>query len=110
MPIFLNAIIGFAMRIAGRQASFLTYRFAALTLFLSFIAISVVALFSLLFTMLSGASAAVPTTAIMVWGWFMPSNAFSCFALILSARILRAVYDYKIEVSKRVLAALNAKA
>lgn len=42
--------------------------------------------------LLDGIQRTVPQIVVDVYGWFMPSNAFTCLTVIISARILKYVH------------------
>lgn len=50
-------------------------------------------------TMLNAVKVSVPAIVTQVWGWVMPDNAVGCLTLILTAKVLRAMYDFKVRMA-----------
>lgn len=71
-------------------------KFGAWTLF---VIASLTFLLSTLISMLNSVKVSVPASVDMVWGWVMPSNAIGCLTLILTAKVLRAMYDFKVRMA-----------
>lgn len=92
----------------GRDAKNLGFNIAKLSAW-SFYVIAIISVFlASIFTLLDSVAVAVPTLATDVWGWFMPSNAAGCLIVIISARILRAILDYKISMATKRLQMLRS--
>lgn len=58
-------------------------------------------------TMLNAVKVSVPDVVTQVWGWVMPENAAGCLTLILTAKVLRAMYDFKVRMATIKLEAVR---
>lgn len=65
----------------------------------AFVIASLVFMLDTILSMLNAVKVAVPATAAMVWSWVMPANAAGCLSLILTAKVLRAMYDFKVRMA-----------
>lgn len=98
MPIFFANLAAWLASFLGTTIKQSAVKISAFIAAAAVILIFTVAFFGAIFTLLTGVSATVPSTAAMVWGWVMPANAYGCLSAILVARILRAGYDYKVQL------------
>lgn len=78
-------------------------------LFIGYITLGISILFTASYLLLDGISATFPQTAQMVWGWFMPPNAFGCITTIVTIRILRAGYDFKVQLAKLKVSTIKTR-
>jgi len=94
------ALFGITSSMLANNAKNVAFALAKLALFIAYVALGIGILFVASYNLLDGISTQVPATAQMVWGWFMPPNAFGCLTTILTIRILRAGYDFKVQLAK----------
>ena len=62
------------------------------------ISVLTVAFFAAVLGILNALLGAVPQPVLIGASWFMPSNAPSCFAAIVTAHALRWVYEWNVKV------------
>ena len=94
------ALFGIAAVDIAKDGKRLAFAVTKMLLFVAYIISGIGILFTASYLLLDGVSATFPATGQMVWGWFMPPNAFGCLTTILTIRILRAGYDFKIQLAK----------
>jgi len=80
----------------GKKLAFSLAKFSAYSGFILFV---LAAYLTATYVLLNDLKVAVPATAVMVWGWVMPANAAACLTTIISARFLRAAYDFKVRLA-----------
>ena len=80
----------------GKDIAWGVMKFAA---WATFVIASFVFMLDSILTLLNSVKVAVPATAAMVWSWVMPTNAAGCLSLILTAKVLRAMYDFKVRMA-----------
>jgi len=94
------ALFGIAAVDIAKDGKRLGFAVAKMLAFIAYILTGIGVLFTASYLLLDGVAATFPATGQMVWGWFMPPSAFGCLTTIVSIRILRAGYDFKIQLAK----------
>ncbi len=81
--------------VMGFFALYMTKRVASILAAVAMTIIVTLALWAALAALASGLSAAVPDTVSIAAGWILPNNIDECFAVYMSARLIRFAYDIK---------------
>ena len=100
MPAFVLAIAGyigtFFTATVSFLALFLTKRVAATVAGITVMVTLTAALWGALLLLIQGLSVAIPGEVLIAASWVIPDNALACVAAVLSAHVLRFVYDMKV--------------
>jgi len=83
----------------GDSAKKLGFSIAKYAAYIGFVLAVLAAYLSATYLLLNDIKVAVPAVAVTVWGWVMPANAAACLTTVISARFLRAAYDFKIRLA-----------
>jgi hypothetical protein len=97
------ALFSWFAALFGKDAKNLGFNLAKYAAWSAYALFTLGVFLAAVFTILDGIAVSVPSQAVQVWGWFMPPNAAGCLIAIMSVRILRAAYDFKIAMSSKKL-------
>ncbi|WAR44570.1 DUF5455 family protein [Methylomonas rapida] len=91
MPALFNALRWFFQGIIGSAIYQILYKYGPAIIALGFIIAGIITVLTLylssMFSIVQGIYQTIPSLALDVWGWVMPSNAVPCLLAILSARV-----------------------
>jgi len=104
----LAFIFGSITSLFGKDLKNAGFNIAKYVAWAAYIGIILGVFFASIFTLLDSVAVAVPSLAVQVWGWFMPPNAAGCLTVIISARVLRSILDYKVAMSSKRLQMLRS--
>jgi hypothetical protein len=92
----------------GKDAKNLGFNLVKYGAWSAYVLIALGVFFAAIFTLLDSVAVSAPSLAVDVWGWFMPANAAGCLTVIVSARVLRAILQFKISMATKKLEQLRS--
>lgn len=92
----------------GKDAKNLSFNLAKYVAFTAYVVFAFGIFLATIFTLLDTVAVSFPSIANDVWSWFMPPNATGCLTAIISARVLRAILDYKLAMASKKLQMLRS--